>query len=268
MEEEEEDEAFDERAPADVYTCLSPPAAPAELSSWALWGRSTWEKGCAGFGGLVPPTCGGSSEEKHASSGGTEEEAPDATDPPPDAPCCWDGLLLLPSPPPPPPPLEGTEEAEAVLEPSRQSWGSGGSSSGSGSQAQDAPPSRSTCRQISSVICIWWICRCCSTCSSSRITAMLRWARGGCPPPEAAAGTAPGTGSGVTGLGGPPSGTGLGLLVGGWWGGGHSGAAEEAVGEDVVVVADTPSFGDAMRTRARQGWCGGWCECVGWVRAW
>lgn len=29
-----------------------------------------------------------------------------------------------------------------------------------GSWEKTAPPRRSTCRQISSVICIWWICRC------------------------------------------------------------------------------------------------------------
>lgn len=75
---------------------------------------------------------------------------------------------------------------------------------------------------------------------------MLRWARGW------PGGTAPGLGSGVTGLGGP-SGTGLGLPVGGC-GGGQSGAVEEEDEEDEVVVADTPSFGDAMRKRGQWFW--------------
>lgn len=129
---------------------------------------------------------------------------------------------------------------EVLSLPSRQSWGRGGRRIWGTSRAQEAPPSRSTCLQISSVICIWWICLCCSTRSSSRITAMLRWARGG------AAEAAPGLGEGVTGLGGP-SGTGLGLPG---WGGGQREAEEED--EEVVVVADTPSLGEAMIER------GGW----------
>lgn len=36
-----------------------------------------------------------------------------------------------------------------------------------------APPSLRTCRQISSVICIWWICLCCKTLSSSKRTARV-----------------------------------------------------------------------------------------------
>lgn len=36
-----------------------------------------------------------------------------------------------------------------------------------------APPSLRTCLQISSVICIWWICRCCRTLSSSKSTASV-----------------------------------------------------------------------------------------------
>lgn len=36
-----------------------------------------------------------------------------------------------------------------------------------------APPSLRTCRQISSVICIWWICLCCKTRSSSKSTASV-----------------------------------------------------------------------------------------------
>lgn len=36
-----------------------------------------------------------------------------------------------------------------------------------------APPSLRTCLQISSVICIWWICLCCKTLSSSRSTARV-----------------------------------------------------------------------------------------------
>ena len=51
----------------------------------------------------------------------------------------------------------------------------------------------------------------------------------------------PGLGIGVTGLGGP-SGTRLGLPG---CGGGHS-KAEDDEGEEEVVVADSPSFGEAM----------------------
>lgn len=36
-----------------------------------------------------------------------------------------------------------------------------------------APPSLRTCLQISSVICIWWICLCCKTLSSSKSTARV-----------------------------------------------------------------------------------------------
>lgn len=36
-----------------------------------------------------------------------------------------------------------------------------------------APPSLRTCLQISSVICIWWIWRCCKTLSSSKSTASV-----------------------------------------------------------------------------------------------
>lgn len=35
------------------------------------------------------------------------------------------------------------------------------------------PPSLKTCLQISSVICIWWICLCCKTLSSSRSIASV-----------------------------------------------------------------------------------------------
>lgn len=46
-----------------------------------------------------------------------------------------------------------------------------------------APPSLRTCLQISSVICIWWICLCCKTLSSSRSTARVggTWSCPCCP---------------------------------------------------------------------------------------
>ena len=83
---------------------------------------------------------------------------------------------------------------------------------------------------------------------------MLNWALDG----AAEADVTPGLGVGVTGLGGP-SGTRLGLPG---CGGGHREAEDDEEEEEFVVVADSPSLGEAM-CALREEWVRELAEDVG-----
>lgn len=120
-----------------------------------------------------------------------------------------------------------------------------------GSWEKTAPPRRSTCRQISSVICIWWICRCCSTRSSSSSTDRV----GGTP-------ICPAGGCSCCSSGGleaawccpgleppPPPGWGTQCKD-------EEEDDEEDEEEEVVVVAELPICGDVMVACERPRWRG------------